>query len=162
MKQFKYIGQISETEPANNPVHACINEDGFRCILIRNAVEKTVLSRYDTDNLGIRLNTVLSFNDELFDILNALAASSQKHRACYSFRAFYSFRMRMCYLGHYTSMFFCLFQRVCKKSTCTHPHSSTISFAAIRLWVIRIQPISKFSAITCIRISSSILLQIHD
>ncbi len=63
MKQFKYIGSISEVELKSNVVHACINEDGFRCILIKNAEEKTVISKYDTDNLGIRMNTVLVFND---------------------------------------------------------------------------------------------------
>ena len=59
MKQFKYISNISEDELNTNIVHACINEDGYRCILIKNAVKKSVVSKYDTDNLGIRLNTVL-------------------------------------------------------------------------------------------------------
>lgn len=63
MKQFKYIGNIDERDLEENVVHACINEHGFRCILIKNSEEKTVQSKYDTDNLEIKLNSVLSFVD---------------------------------------------------------------------------------------------------
>ncbi len=73
MKQYKYISNISEEELKTGVVHACFNEDGFRCILIKNAVEKTVISKYDTDNLGIKMNAVLSLNgmDYYFHIVTA-------------------------------------------------------------------------------------------
>jgi len=63
MKQFKYISNLSEEELNKYIVHACINEDGNRCILIKNLVNKSVVSKYDTDNLEIRLNTVLHYDD---------------------------------------------------------------------------------------------------
>ena len=64
MKQFKYIGNIAVEELNTISVHACINEDGFRCILIKNAQKKTILTKYDTDNMEIKLNSVLQFMNE--------------------------------------------------------------------------------------------------
>lgn len=64
MKQYKYIGNITRQELDEGIVQACINEDGFRCVLIKNAEPKTVLSRYETDNMEIKLNATLAFNDQ--------------------------------------------------------------------------------------------------
>lgn len=73
MKQFKYIGQIDPEDLQKEVVHACINEQGFRCILIKNAAEKRISFKYDTDNLDIKLNAVLYHgqNEYFYHIITA-------------------------------------------------------------------------------------------
>ncbi len=90
MRQFKYIGNIPSEELNNGIVHACINEDGFRCILIKNAVEKTVLSTYETDNLSIRMNTVLSFEDNNY-YFHVVTAKMNDAAANSSFEMIYDY-----------------------------------------------------------------------
>lgn len=62
MIQFKYISEITEEELKTNIVIPCTNQDGFQTILIKNATKKTVESSYSTDNLDVKVNTLLSYN----------------------------------------------------------------------------------------------------
>ena len=58
MKQYKYIGNITREEFINNTVIVCINEEGRPCILVKNAISKTITRSFDTDNLGIKLKSI--------------------------------------------------------------------------------------------------------
>lgn len=60
MKQYKYYSDITEWELINNVVLPCKNQDDMLCILIKNSEAKTVSNNPNTDNLNIRMNTVLS------------------------------------------------------------------------------------------------------
>ena len=73
MRKFEYISDITEQEVETNNVISCINEDGMPCILIKNAVNKTVKSAYTTDNLDVKFNSVLRLHDEdyYFHIITA-------------------------------------------------------------------------------------------
>ena len=64
MRQFKYIGNITPEELETQIVFPCFDEDGYRCILIKNAFEKTVVSKYETDNMVIKLNAKLLFESK--------------------------------------------------------------------------------------------------
>lgn len=66
MKQYKYIGNITREEFINNTVIVCINEEGRPCILVKNAISKTITRSFDTDNLGIKLNSVLIWENSEF------------------------------------------------------------------------------------------------
>ena len=73
MTKFKYISSITEEELENNVVVPCTDEDGFSCILIKNAKAKTISSGYSTDNMEIKINRVLLRNgkDYFFHIIRA-------------------------------------------------------------------------------------------
>ena len=60
MKQFKYYSDITEEELSNNIVLPCKDQDGMLCIFIKNSEDKTVPNNPNTDNLNIKMNTVLS------------------------------------------------------------------------------------------------------
>jgi hypothetical protein len=45
---------------------ACTDEDDRACILIKNSEEKTMISNYSTDNLDIKLNRILYFEEKPF------------------------------------------------------------------------------------------------
>ncbi len=66
MKSFKYISSIPVEEIRSKVVIPCINEDGFRAILVKNSLQKTVVSEYATDNLSVKIDTVLHVVDEQF------------------------------------------------------------------------------------------------
>ena len=66
MSQFKYIAELSEEELIKEIVIPATNEQGYQCILIKNSVMKTIFREYNTDNLEIRLNSVLRNNDTEF------------------------------------------------------------------------------------------------
>lgn len=63
MRKFKYISNITEDELDDNCVISCINENGMPCILIKNAIQKTVSNYYSTDNLDVKFNSVLELHD---------------------------------------------------------------------------------------------------
>lgn len=73
MRKFKYISSITENELADNCVISCINENGMPCILIKNALQKTVTNYYSTDNLEVKFNAVLELhkNDFYFHIITS-------------------------------------------------------------------------------------------
>ena len=73
MRKFKYISNITEDELDDNCVISCINENGMPCILIKNAIEKTVSNYYSTDNLDVKFNSVLELhnNDFYFHIITS-------------------------------------------------------------------------------------------
>lgn len=73
MNKFKYISSITESELEENVVVPCTDEDGFSCILIKNAKTKTISSGYSTDNLEVKINRVLFRNgkDYFFHIIKA-------------------------------------------------------------------------------------------
>lgn len=73
MTKFKYISSITEEELENNVVVPCTDEDGFSCILIKNAKAKTISSGYSTDNMEIKINRLLMRNgkDHYFHIIRA-------------------------------------------------------------------------------------------
>lgn len=73
MTKFKYISSITESELEDNIVVPCTDEDGFSCILIKNAKSKTISSGYSTDNMEIKINRVLLRNgkDYFFHIIRA-------------------------------------------------------------------------------------------
>lgn len=60
MAKYKYISTISEEEFNNSIVIPCTDEENYTCILIKNALEKTVQSTYSTENLDFKLNRVLT------------------------------------------------------------------------------------------------------
>lgn len=60
MAKYKYISTISEEEFNNFIVIPCTDEENYTCILIKNALEKTVQSTYSTENLDFKLNRVLT------------------------------------------------------------------------------------------------------
>ena len=60
MAKYKYISTISEEEFDNSVVIPCTDEENYTCILIKNALEKTVQSTYSTENLDFKLNRVLT------------------------------------------------------------------------------------------------------
>lgn len=66
MRKFAYITSISEEELSNNCVLSCINENNLPCILIKNSLEKTTTTSFSTDNLDVKFNSVLQFQDEDF------------------------------------------------------------------------------------------------
>lgn len=66
MKSFKYISSIPVEEIRSGVVIPCINENGFRTILVKNTLQKTVVSEYATDNLSVKIDTVLYVADEQF------------------------------------------------------------------------------------------------
>jgi len=57
--QFRYVASISDAELENNIVIPCIDEEGFQCILLKNAERKEIKSLLETDSLEIKLNRVL-------------------------------------------------------------------------------------------------------
>lgn len=73
MTKFKYISSINEEELENNVVISCTDEDGFSCILIKNAKTKIINSGYSTDNMDIKINRVLLRNGKeyFFHIIKA-------------------------------------------------------------------------------------------
>ena len=66
MKSYKYISSIPVDEIRSGVVIPCINENGFRTILVKNTLQKTVVSEYATDNLSVKMDTVLYVADEQF------------------------------------------------------------------------------------------------
>ena len=60
MAKYKYISTISEEEFNNSVVIPCTDEENYTCILIKNALKKTVQSTYSTENLDFKLNRVLT------------------------------------------------------------------------------------------------------
>ena len=60
MAKYKYISTISEEEFNNSIVIPCTDEENFTCILVKNALQKTVQSTYSTENLDFKLNRVLA------------------------------------------------------------------------------------------------------
>ena len=79
MTKFKYISSITEEELENNVVVPCTDEDGFSCILIKNAKAKTISSGYSTDNMEIKINRVLLRNgkDYFFHIFTMMLKIKQ-------------------------------------------------------------------------------------
>lgn len=73
MEQFKYIADLSEEELKNGVVIPAINEQGYQCILIKNSINKKIIREYTTDNLAVRLNSILSYNENeyYFHIIQA-------------------------------------------------------------------------------------------
>lgn len=73
MTKFKYISSITESELESEVVIPCTDEDGFSCILIKNAKSKTINTGYSTDNMEIKINRVLLRNGKeyFFHIIRA-------------------------------------------------------------------------------------------
>jgi len=71
MAQYKYISNISEEEFLNNIVIPCQDEEHFTCVLVKNSQVKTISSMFQTDNLEIKTNRILSRNkiDYFFHII---------------------------------------------------------------------------------------------
>lgn len=63
MRKFKYISNIEEDELKENFVISCVNENLMPCILIKNAELKTIVTQFSTDNLEVKLNSVLVLHD---------------------------------------------------------------------------------------------------
>ncbi len=70
---IKYIGNIKNHELEENTVFICTNEEGYLSILIKNAVPKSITNQYSTDNLAIKLNSVLIYDqrDYYFHIISS-------------------------------------------------------------------------------------------
>jgi len=64
MVVYKYISAISPEELNNSVVIACTDEDGYKCILIKNLEQKTTTGNFQTDNLDIKLNRVLYWGNQ--------------------------------------------------------------------------------------------------
>ncbi len=90
MKQFKYIGNISPEELETQIVFPCFDEEGYRCILIKNAFPKTVVSKYETDNMIIKLNTILQFEEKDF-YFHIITSKNTDHEAVKSFDLIYEY-----------------------------------------------------------------------
>lgn len=73
MKQLKYIGEYTEEELQEKNVFLCRNDDGYLCILIKNELNKQVPASFHTDNLEIKLNSILINNNKefYFHIINS-------------------------------------------------------------------------------------------
>lgn len=68
MVEFKYFSEISLDKLSASVVIPCLDENGMRCILIKNASSKTLTSNYATDNLQIRLNTVVARKGAVYNV----------------------------------------------------------------------------------------------
>ena len=90
MKQYKYIGNITPEELETQIVFPCFDEDGYRCILIKNAFEKTVVSKYETDNMIIKLNTRLQFDSKNY-YFHIITSKNSDHDAIKSFDLIYEY-----------------------------------------------------------------------
>ncbi len=66
MSQIKYITNIKKEEVDNSITILCLNERGFPSILIKNSLEKQIVSPYSTDYLNIKANSVLIFEDKKY------------------------------------------------------------------------------------------------
>lgn len=66
MKKFKYISHLTIEEINNNVIIPCIDEDGMHSILIKNSINKSVSSRFVTDNLSIQINSILYIKDKMY------------------------------------------------------------------------------------------------
>ena len=73
MNKFRYISNITKEELNLSFVIPCINEEGFKSILIRNKENKSTRIKMSTDNLLVQLDTVLKLDDEdyYFHIITA-------------------------------------------------------------------------------------------
>ena len=63
--EFKYLTNLSQEELEKNVIIPCNYED-YNCILIKNKYPKDFVYIQKTDNLEIRLNTVVTKEDEKF------------------------------------------------------------------------------------------------
>lgn len=90
MKQFKYIGSISPEELDSQYVIPCFNEEGFRCILIKNSFEKTVVSKYETDNMEVKMNVRLMFDSNEY-YFHIITSKSMDHTAIKNFDLVYEY-----------------------------------------------------------------------
>lgn len=74
MEQYKYLADLSREDLENEIVIPAVDDKGLRCILIKNLLNKSVIKEYKTDNLEIRLNSVLSSSGEsyYFHIIKAV------------------------------------------------------------------------------------------
>lgn len=66
MRQFKYISNLSINEIDNNIVIPCLDEQGNHTVLIKNAINKSVTSRFATDNLNVQIDAELSFENKKY------------------------------------------------------------------------------------------------
>lgn len=64
MDKFKYISKVSIQELENSVVIPCMDEEGNHSILIKNKFNKSVLSRFNTDNLDIQIDATLHLNNQ--------------------------------------------------------------------------------------------------
>ena len=90
MKQFKYIGNITPEELETQVVFPCFDEEGYRCILIKNAFEKTVVSKYETDNMIIKMNTRLQFESKDY-YFHIITSKNVDHDAIKGFNLIYEY-----------------------------------------------------------------------
>ncbi|WP_026400247.1 PD-(D/E)XK motif protein [Acholeplasma equifetale] len=63
MKQYKYISDIDQNTFESNVVVPCINDEGYRTILIKNKTQNRFASSYATKHLIIKKNIVLVHGD---------------------------------------------------------------------------------------------------
>lgn len=59
MMKFKYIANLTLDEIDSSVVIPCIDEQGNHALLIRNALEKSVTTNFSTDNLNVKIDTML-------------------------------------------------------------------------------------------------------
>ena len=59
---FKYITEIEEFDLENRIVIPCLNEEGYRTLLIKNSKDKTLQTTFTTKHLLIKKNMVLESN----------------------------------------------------------------------------------------------------
>lgn len=72
-RQFKYMTELSKSELETQIVIPCIDDSGFQCILIRNAKYSKIVNVVNTDNLEIRINTILKneFDEYYFHVIKS-------------------------------------------------------------------------------------------
>lgn len=90
MAIYKYIADISHEDLDKQIVIPCINESGFRCILIKNKRNKKVEQDIGTNNLSIKENKVLILEGDeyYFHIICSTHAdeiSNQKFDVVYNY-----------------------------------------------------------------------------
>ena len=64
--KYKYITDLSISELNSHIVIPCLNEEGYKTLLLRNAKQKRIQSVYQTKKLLIKRNSVLVLNGNEF------------------------------------------------------------------------------------------------
>ena len=87
---YKYITEITEKEMNEMIIIPCLNDNGFRTLLIKNLTKKRIESNYDTKHLIIKKNITLYYDNQPY-FFHLISCKENTNLMNYNFDIIYEY-----------------------------------------------------------------------
>jgi len=87
---YKYITEITEKEMNEMNIIPCLNDNGFRTLLIKNLTRKRIESNYDTKHLTIKKNITLYYENQPY-FFHLISCKENTNLMNYNFDIIYEY-----------------------------------------------------------------------